>query len=194
MVRHRRRLTAPASQKYKRGRFQDARRERSGRESGLRPERSHRDLSHHALLQHGRARRCLGRRRQEKPVENRALRYRDAKRGRSRRCDSRRAADRFLQHDLHRVAGLAADDSQHVQDRRRTDFGRLSRLCPLARRAGPLHLRGSQRRHGRPSDRLGPACFRFRAGSPGFRVHRPGRDLGGTPAFPPFLRRLPHIA
>ena len=46
---------------------------------------------------------------------------RDAVRGRRRRRGARRAAGRRADDDLHRVAGPAADDPQHVQDRRRAD-------------------------------------------------------------------------
>ena len=46
-------------------------------------------------------------------------------------------------HHLHRLAGPAADDPQHVQDRRRTDPARCSTSPPAPRRPGALHLRRS---------------------------------------------------
>ena len=52
---------------------------------------------------------------------------RDAERRRRRRRGARRAAGRRARHHLHRVAGPAADDPQHVQDRRRTDLHGLPR-------------------------------------------------------------------
>ena len=60
--------------------------------------------------------------------------------------------------DVHGVAGPAADDPQHVQDRRRTDVGGLSRRRPLAGGAGAVDLRRPQRRDGRPRHRL-RACW-----------------------------------
>ena len=52
---------------------------------------------------------------------HRAGRGRDAVRGRRRRRRARRAAGRGARDDLHGLAGPAADDPQHVQDRRRAD-------------------------------------------------------------------------
>ena len=43
---------------------------------------------------------------------------RDAERRRRCRSDSRRASNGRAQHDVHFVAGIAADDPEHVQDRR----------------------------------------------------------------------------
>ena len=52
---------------------------------------------------------------------HRPHRRRDAVGGRRRRRGPRRAAGRRADDDLHGVAGPAADDPQHVQDRRRAD-------------------------------------------------------------------------
>ena len=51
---------------------------------------------------------------------------RDAERGRRRRRAARRAAGRGAGDDVHRLAGPAADDPEHVQDRRRADRRRCS--------------------------------------------------------------------
>ncbi|MCK7488286.1 MAG: hypothetical protein MZU97_24440 [Bacillus subtilis] len=50
--------------------------------------------------------------------------------------------------------GLLAQDSEHVQDRRRTAPRRHPRLRPLDRRAGAVDLRRPSGRHGGPSDRF----------------------------------------
>jgi hypothetical protein len=87
----------------------------------------------------------------------------------------RRAARRRLHgapggcadHDVHRVAGPAADDPQHVQDRRRADPDGLPRGGALRGNARPVDLRRSLRRDGardRPASRCSPPA---RAGSPG---------------------------
>ena len=82
---------------------------------------------------------------------------RDAERGRGRRRPPRSAAERRARDDVHRVAGPAADDPEHVQDRRRADLGGDSRRRALPCRAGAFHLRRPLRRDGRAPDRLRPA-------------------------------------
>ena len=77
--------------------------------------------------------------------------------------------------DVHRVAGPAADDPQHVQDRRRADAGGHPRRGPHRRHARAVDLRRPQRRDGGPRDRLGHAGVRLGAG--GARL-RPGRARG----------------
>ena len=77
-------------------------------------------------------------------------RHRDAERGRRRRRAPRRAAGRVARDDVHRVAGPAADDPQHVQDRRRADADGLPRRRAHAGDARAVDLRRSQRRHGLP--------------------------------------------
>ncbi len=78
-------------------------------------------------------------------------------------------------HDLHGVAGPAAHDPQHVQDRRRADQllharGRSHRGHPC-----PVHLLRPLRRDGLPADRLCPALLQLRAGGSRLRLHWPGR-------------------
>ena len=101
----------------------------------------------------------------------------DAERRRRRGRGARRAADRRADHHLHGVAGPAADDPQHVQDRRRTDADGVSRRGALAGRAGAVDLRRSQRRDGVRAPRAWRCCARqLGAGSDGLRADRAGRD------------------
>jgi hypothetical protein len=86
---------------------------------------------------------------------------RDAVRGRRGRRAARRAPEGRAGHDVHRVAGPAADAAEHVQDRRRAHPGGDPRRRPHARHPRAVDLRRPQRRHGRPHHRLGDA----RAGS-----------------------------
>ena len=65
----------------------------------------------------------------------------DAERRRRRRRGARRAAVGRADDDLHGVAGPAADDPQHVQDRRRTDRRRCSTSRPA--RSPPRRCRSS---------------------------------------------------
>ena len=106
---------------------QDARRQRGRRFDRIPRQRDLRDLSDHALVHDGRARRPVGVRRQDEHLGHRAARRRDAERGRRRRRRARRAADRRADDDVHGVAGPAADDPEHVQDRRRADADGLPR-------------------------------------------------------------------
>jgi hypothetical protein len=102
------------------------------------------------------------------------------RRRRAWRADHRRAHD-----DLHGVAGPAADDPQHVQDRRRADAHRLPRHRPRAGLPGPLDLRRPLRRDGLPPDRLRHAGLQQRPGSHGHGADRPCRDPRGARALPP---------
>ena len=107
---------------------------------------------------------------------------------------ARRAAGRGAGDDLHRLAGPAADDPEHVQDRRRADAGGAARRRPLAGRPGAVDLRRPLRRDGRAADRLRAAGLGVGAGGA-----RPGaggarRDAGHPGAVRAFLRRLPHLA
>jgi pyruvate-ferredoxin/flavodoxin oxidoreductase len=81
----------------------------------------------------------------------------DAVRGRRRRRGARRAAGGRPDHHLHRLAGPAADDPQHVQDRRRA-APRLARGAAQPGRPGPVDLRRSQRRHGLPATGFAMLC------------------------------------
>ena len=110
----------------------------------------------------------------EEYLGDRPDRRRDAVRRGRCRCRPRRAAGRRADHHLHRQPGPAADDPEHVQDRRRTDLDRLPCLGPRHCRPGPLHLRRPFRRHGLPLHRLGHALLQQRPGSHGLRPDRPG--------------------
>ena len=70
---------------------------------------------------------------------------------------ARRAAERRADDDVHRLAGPAADDPEHVQDRRRADAGGVPRGRALAGGAGAVDLRRPLRRDGGAADRLGAA-------------------------------------
>ncbi len=94
--------------------------------------------------------------------------------------------------DVHGVPGPAADDAEHVQDRRRADTGRDPRRRPHPGHPRPVHLRRPLRRDGRPHDRLGHALRRQRPGGAGLRARR-ARGVPSFPrAVPALLRRLPH--
>ena len=81
-------------------------------------------------------------------------RYRNAIRSGSGRGGAWRACDRRLDHDVHRVAGTSADDSEHVQDRRRTHAHGIPRYRARGCMPGALDFRRPQRRHGGASNRL----------------------------------------
>ncbi len=96
--------------------------------------------------------------------------------------------------DVHGVPGPAADDPQHVQDRRRADARGHPRRGPHGRDPCPVDLRRPQRRHARPHDRLGDARGGLGPGGARLRPRGPCRDAAGAGAVPPLLRRLPHLA
>ena len=104
-----------------------ARRQRGRRARRLPAERGHRDLPDHALVGDGGMGRPVGGRAPPEPLGHGARRGRDAERGRRGGRAARRAAGRRAGDDLHRVAGPAPDDPQHVQDRRRADADGLPR-------------------------------------------------------------------
>ena len=110
---------------------------------------------------------------------HRARGGRDAERGRRGRRAARRAAERRAGDDVHRVAGPAADDPEHVQDRRRADAGGAARRRPVARGAGAVDLRRPLRRDGGPPDRLRAARLGVGAGGPRPRAGRAGGDACG---------------
>ncbi len=153
------------------------------------------DLPDHAGLAHGGARRRLGRRRAARTCGARCPRW--------SRCSRRAGAAGALHgalaeggpgHDLHGVAGPAADDPEHVQDRGRADAGRDPRGGPHHRDPRPVDLRRPQRRDARPHHGLGDARGRLRAGGPRLRAGRPRSHPAGPRAVPPLLRRFPHVA
>ena len=121
---------------------------------------------------------------------------RDAERGRRRRRGPRRAAERRAGDDVHRVAGPAADDPQHVQDRRRADAGRAS-TSPRARwPTQALSIFGDHRDVMAVPRRPGFAmlCLGLGAGGAGHRARRAGGDARVARPVPALLRRLPHLA
>ena len=117
----------------------------------------------------------------------------DAKRRRRGRRGPWHVADRLHQHDVHRVAGIAADDSEHVQDRRRTAADGVPRHGAHGGHACAVHLRRSRRRDGLPLDRLGHDGRQLGAGDDGFRADFAGGHAAVAPAVHSFLRRLPHV-
>jgi pyruvate-ferredoxin/flavodoxin oxidoreductase len=68
----------------------------------------------------------------QEPLGHGPGRGRDAERGRRRRRHPRRAAGGLAVDHLHGLAGPAADDPEHVQDRRRADADGAARLGALA--------------------------------------------------------------
>ena len=82
----------------------------------------------------------------------------DAERGRRRRRGARRAAIRRADHDVHRVAGPAADAAQHVQDRRRADADGVPCRRARARHPGAVDLRRPFRRDGGAHRPASPCC------------------------------------
>ncbi len=124
----------------------------------------------------------------------RACRGRDAERGRCRRRPSRRAAERRPRDHLHRLAGSAADDPEHVQDRRRADAGGASCRRPLARSAGAVDLRRPLGRDGGPPDGLRSPRVGVRSGGTRPGTGRSGRNASDSSSVRALLRRLPHVA
>ena len=82
----------------------------------------------------------------------------------------------------------------HVQDRRRAHALRDARRRPHRRDPRPLDLRRSQRRHGRPDDRVRDAVLVLGPGGAGLRARRTRRHAQDPRAVPPLLRRLPNLA
>ena len=145
------------------------RRQRGGGLGRLPLQRGLLHLPDHAVLADGRAGRRVVRARAAERVGHRSGRGRDAERGRSVGRAPRRAAGRRAGDDVHRLSGPAADDPEHVQDRRGADRGRDARRRALAGGAGAVDLRRPLRRDGGAPDRLCPAGVRVGAGGP-----RPG--------------------
>ena len=111
---------------------------------------------------------------QDEHLGDHSLGDRDAVRRRRRRRRPRRPAGRRPHDDLHGVPGPAADDPEHVQDRRRADALRACTSRPARWPTHALsHLRRSLRRDGLPPDRLRHALLRQRAGGPRLRGRSP---------------------
>ena len=78
--------------------------------------------------------------------------------------------------DVHRLAGPAADDPEHVQGRGRADRRGAARGCAVAGGAGTVDLRRPLRCDGGAPDRLRPAGVGVGAGGPRPGAGRAGRD------------------
>ena len=121
--------------------------------------------------------------------------HRDAGGRRRRRRRARRAHRRRADHDVHRVAGPAADDPEPVQDRRRAHALRRARRGAHRGHPCAVDLRRPLRRDGRPRHRVAPCSAPARS-----RRRRTSRcvaqaaTLALARALPPLLRRLPHLA
>ena len=113
---------------------------------------------------------------------------------RRRRRAARRAPGRRARDDVHGLAGPAADDPEHVQDRRGADLGGDARGRALAGRAGAVDLRRPLRRDGGPPDGLRAAGCGVGAGGPRPRARGPRRDARDARPVRALLRRLPHLA
>ena len=107
---------------------------------------------------------------------------------------ARRAAGRGAGDDVHRLPGPAADDPEHVQDRRRADAGGAARGRAVARGAGAVDLRRPLRRDGGAPDRLRAAGVGVGAGGPRPGAGRAGGDAPDAGAVRALLRRVPHLA
>ena len=151
-------------------------------------------LPDHAVLAHGRAGRRVVQQGPGEPVGHRADRGGDAERGRRGGRAARRPAERRAGHHVHRVAGPAADDPQHVQDRRGADPRGAARGRAVAGGAGPVDLRRSRRRDGGPADRVRAARLVMRAGGARPGAGRAGGLAGHPGAVRALLRRVPHLA
>ncbi len=151
-------------------------------------------LPHHAFFDHGRTGGRMGRPGPQEHLRRDGKSGGDAVRSRCRRRRARFVAERRPDLDVYRVAGPAADDPQHVQNRRRAAAGRIPRFGPCAGRTVVVDLRRPPGRHGCPPDRFRHARHLVSAGSHGLGRHRPHRLAQGPRAVPPLLRRLPHLA
>ncbi len=132
--------------------------------------------------------------RQGQHLGQRAPRGGDAVRRRRRRRGPRRAAGRRAGDHLHRVAGPAADDPQHVQDRRRAHADGVP--CRGARTRHPcaVDLRRPLRRDVHPRHRLRAAGLELGAGGPRLRRHRHRGHARRAGAGAALLRWFPHLA
>ena len=131
--------------------------------------------------------------RRTEPLGRGAGRGRDAVGRRRRGRRARRAAGGCAHDDLHGVAGPAADDPEHVQDRRRADGVRHARRGPHRRDPRAVDLRRPLGRDGVPPDRVRDAVLGLGAGGPRLRRDRARGDARGARAVPALLRRLPHL-
>jgi hypothetical protein len=79
-------------------------------------------------------------------------------------------------HHLHRLPGVAVDDPQPLQDRRRTHRSTVLHMSgPLHRRPGPVDLWRPQRRDGHPQHTAAPCSAPLRCRKPMTSPPSPGR-------------------
>ena len=137
------------------------------------------------------------------PGRRRARRTSGARCPPSSRCSARRGAAGAVHGALQAGAlattftaspGAAADDPEHVQDRRRADAGGLPRGGARGRHPCAVDLRRPQRRDGRPRHRLRAAASASVQEAQDLALDRARRDARGARAVPALLRRLPHVA
>ncbi len=109
-------------------------------------------------------------------------------------CAPRFAPGRCAQYDLHRIAGSPADDSQYVQDFRRTSSGRIPCLGASHRRTCPFHIRRPSGRDGHSPDGLRHARHQQRSGGNGPRRRGASGSHQVARAVSALLRRIPYVA
>ncbi len=131
-------------------------------------------LPHHSVIDDGRICGRMVRSRPSQHLRRDGAGTRDAERRRCRRCRARIVASRSAYHNIHSLARPAADDSQHVQDCRRTAADSIPRVGTYTGQPCAEHLRRPSGRDVSTPDRICNACRRFGTGGYG-----PGRR--GTP-------------
>ena len=100
-----------------------------------------------------------------------------------------------LAHHVHGVAGPAADDPQHVQDRRRVDRHGIPRRGARAGHARAVDFRRSQRRDGGARHRLRACCASNSVQEAmDMALIAQAATLRSAHPVPALLRRLPHLA
>ena len=172
------------------------RRQRGGRLRRAPGERGDRDLSDHARLRDGRARRRLVGRRDDRTSGARCPRW---SRCRARPARPARSTARCrpgaLTTTFTASQGLLLMIPNMFKIAGRADLRGLPRRRPHGGHARAVDLRRPQRRDGRAHDGLGdalrrPRCRRRRT----WPLIAHGGDARGARALPPLLRRLPHLA
>ena len=117
----------------------------------------------------------------------------DAVRGRRGRRGARLPGRRRSDHHLHRVPGPAADDPQHVQDRRLSSCPAVFHVSARTVSTHALNIFGDHSDvYGLPPDRLCHAVRGQRAGGHGPRPRRASGRAGGQGSLHQLLRRLPY--
>ena len=132
--------------------------------------------------------------RKKKYLRRNGSRRGNAIRGRRCRCCTRLVASRRIDHYLHRFAGIAVDDSQYVQDRRRILALRVPRFSTYVGFARSLYFRRPSRCDVDSPDWFCHACRRFGTRSYGScRCSTPLNDQVAC-SFRQLLRRIPYLA